>query len=297
MLEDIALKFVNQSEDTLPLVFLGLVVVGAIIAAVVTRSETEIARAPYFAYDALIVFFFSAVQIVWLQSIPAVAGGYLWVLMLISFVASIAAGFLFCCIAMARSRDAYGHGRMAFLGFIPIAQLWLLFKPSKNEISANRAPSIRLLSGGLGILTGLVFLAASAGVTVYIEEQSRRIEQKAQGDPASQQASIELMIRSNGLDETLRLMAAEAQTPIMVDEVTTLVRIEGDGTQLRRTYVVDLEGMRMTDGFRAESRNGICAWPAFEPILRAGGSIREVYVERSGREIGAVMVTRQNCGI
>jgi hypothetical protein len=39
-----------------------------------------------------------------------------------------------------------------------------------------------------------------------------------------------------------------------------------------------------------------CAWPAFEPTLRAGGSIRKVYLERGGREIGAVMVTRQECG-
>lgn len=141
-----------------------------------------------------------------------------------------------------------------------------------------------------------MLFAASVGVTVYIEEQGRRMEQQAQTEPASQQTGIEFMIRSNGLEETLQLMSAESQTPITVDDVTTLARIEADGTQLRRTYIVDLEGMTMTEEFRVGSRNGICAWPAFEPILRAGGSIREVYVERSGREIGAIMVTRDECG-
>ena len=296
MLEDIAIQFVNQSEDTLKQIGLGLTVVGAIIAAIVTRSKTEITRAPYFAHSALILFCVSAVQVVWLQSIPAITGGYLSVLALISLAASIAGGFFFCRLAMARSRDVYGHGRMAFLAFIPITNFWLLLKSSKHKMPANRVPTIPLLSGGLGVLTGFVLLAASVGVTVYIEEQGRRMEQQAQTEPALQQAGIEFLIRSNGLEETLRLMAAESQTPITVDEVTTLARIEADGTQLRRTYIVDLEGMTMTDNFRAGIRNGICAWPAFDPILRASGSIREVYVERSGREIGAVMVTDQDCG-
>ena len=112
----------------------------------------------------------------------------------------------------------------------------------------------------------------------------------------SEHAWVDSMIRSNGLEDTLRLMAAETQTPITVDEVTTLARIEADWTQLRRTYIVDLEGMVMTEEFRSRILNGICAYPAFEPILRANGSFREVYVERDGHEVGAVMVTREECG-
>ena len=184
-----------------------------------------------------------------------------------------------------------------FLAFIPIANLWLLVARSKNEMSANRVPTIRLLSGGLGVLTGFCLLAAAGGVNVYLKEQARMLEQEAQSEPLSDQAVIDDMIRSNSLEKTLRALAAEAaaETPIAIDEVTTLVRIEAAGMQLRRTYIVEISGGRVTEEHRAGSSDAICAWPPFQPILRAGGTIREVYVERNGREIGAVMVTRNDC--
>lgn len=168
------------------------------------RTKVEMARTTYFAYSALILFLASAVQVVWLQSIPAATGGYLWVLMVISLAASIASGYFVCCIAMARSRDAYGTARRAFLAFIPIANFWLLFTRSKDEASTNRASTIPLFSAALGVLTGFVLLSATVGVTVYIKEQLRLIEQRVETEPAS--IVIESMIRSNGLEETLRLM-------------------------------------------------------------------------------------------
>ncbi len=108
---------------------------------------------------------------------------------------------------------------------------------------------------------------------------------------------IEFMIRSEGLEATLRAMTADSQTPITVDEVTTLARIEADGTQLRRTYVVDLEAVSITDEFRAGIENGICAYGPFIPLLRAGATIREIYVKPDGAPIGAHMVTRDVCGL
>lgn len=296
MLDTIAIQFINQSEDSLRAIDFGLILIGAIIAAVSSQSKVELARVPYFALSALIFFLVSVVQIVWLQPRLALAGGYLWVLVLISMVASVAGGFFLCRIAMARSRDAYGYGRRAFLAFIPIANFWLLLTPSKNALSGYRAPTIPMLRGGLGALTGCVLMAAAIGVAAYIEAYGRQMEQRARTEPTSNQAGIEFMIRSYGLEGTLRRLVDESQMPITVDNVTTLAQIEAVGAQLRRTYVVDLEDMTMTDEFRQGSRNDICGHPPFTSLIRAGGAIQEVYVERSGREIGAIMVTRQECG-
>ena len=80
----------------------------------------------------------------------------------------------------------------------------------------------------------------------------------------------------SALEDFLRPGARSHHTPITVDEVTTHARVEAAWTQLRRTYVVDRAGMTLTEEFLAHSRNGICAWPAFEPILRAGGSTANV---------------------
>ena len=296
MLEEVAIRYVSQQETTLQGIALGLIIFGAVIAAISTRSKVEIARAPYFAYGALILFGFSAAQLVWLLSGNAIAGGYLWFLMAMSLSASATAGYFFCLVAMARSRDAYGHGSMSILAFIPIANFWLLLTRSKTDVSPNRAKTARLLTGGLGVLSGFILFVASIGVNAYIEYQGREMEIPAEIGSDTQKTAVDSIIRSHGIEEALRLLAAEVETPFAVDEVTSLARVEADGLQLRRTYVVNIEGWRMTEEFRSSSRNGICAWPPFEPILRARGSVREVYVESGGREIGSVMVTRYECG-
>ncbi len=54
MLEDIALRYVDQSESNLRGIGYGLLILGAIIAGIVNKSKDELARAPYFAYSALI---------------------------------------------------------------------------------------------------------------------------------------------------------------------------------------------------------------------------------------------------
>lgn len=297
MIEDLAVKFVVEGGESFELIGYGLLIAGAIIAAIAVRSEAEIARAPYFAYSAVIGFAISAVQIVWLLTVPAVAGGYLSLIVAVWFASLIVGGYFLCDIAMARSRDAYGHARMGFLAFIPVANFWLLLTPSKNKMSANRAPTIPLLSGGLGVLTGFVALAATVGVNVYLGEQARVMEQAADGNPSSQQAGIEQLIRTEGLEETLRVMAAgaEAETPISIDDVTVLSRVEAHGIMLRRTYSVDLVGMEMTEELRSAVREAVCDWPPFQALFQAGGAVQEVYVEPGGRDIGVLTITQAEC--
>lgn len=296
MLEGIAFKFISQSESSLNGLSYGLTVVGAVIGAFLIRSKTEMARAPYFAYSALIVFLASAAQFVWLQTFPAMAGGYLWLLVLTSVATALISGFTLCSIAKARSRDAYGHARLAALAFIPVANFWLLLTPSKNRELSSGASTPSLVTGPIGVVTGFVLLAAAAGVTGFFKQQMRQLGEQSQVDPAAQQAGVEFAIRSNGLEGALKIMAEQAGTPIKVDDRTTLARIDAEGTQLRRTIVFDVEGATMTDDMRQKGINLLCANPPFAPLFRAGATIREVYVERSGREIGSITITPQECG-
>jgi hypothetical protein len=119
LLENLAINYLDQPEETLNAIGYGLVILGAVVAGATNRSKAELARVPYFTYSALVLLLVSAVQLVWLQTFPAMMGGYLWVLMAISLAAPIVGGYFFGKLAMARSRDAYGHGRMAALAFIP----------------------------------------------------------------------------------------------------------------------------------------------------------------------------------
>ncbi len=121
MLEDIAIQYVSQTEDSLRLISYVITIAGAVAAATFHKSSAELRRAPYFAYSGLLFFIAAASQLVWFGSISAMTGGFLWVLTLMDVIVGLGVGYAIGIIAMARSRDAFGHARMAALAFIPIA--------------------------------------------------------------------------------------------------------------------------------------------------------------------------------
>ena len=218
MLEELALQYVNQDEGDLRLIGYGFAVVGGVLAGLTHKSSHGLARAPYFACSALLVLLAVVLRLVWLGSFPAMAGGYLWVFVLVDVLVSIALGYGIGVIAMARSRDAYGHSRLAFLAFIPFANFWLLLTPSKVALSLNRTPTIPLLAGGLGVVTGFVLL----GLSSFIGFEGERMAQDALNDSAVQEIGLDFMIQAEGLEATLQQMAAEVSSQ-RVDEITTLL--------------------------------------------------------------------------
>ena len=294
MLEEIAIQYVNQTEDSLRLISYGITIAGAFVAAIFHKSSAELRRAPYFAYSGLLFFIAAASQLVWFGSIPAMTGGFLWVFMLVDVVVGLGAGYAFGIIAMARSRDAYGHARMAVLAFIPIANFWLLLTPSKSDVSANRAPTIRLLTGALGGLTGFVLLFAGVALGAFIQVETNRMVAEAENDPAMQRAGIDMMLRGQGLEETLRQMAAEVPSQ-RVDETTTLLRVLGDGTTLRYVYEVSTSPDALPMSMRMGLVQQNCSYEALRPVIEAGATVEHVYQRTDDSEIGVVTITRDIC--
>lgn len=294
MLEEIAVQYVSQTEGSLRLISYGIIIAGAVVAAIFHKSSAELRRAPYFAYSGLLSFIAAASQLVWFGSIPAMTGGFLWVFMLVDVVVGLGVGYAFGTIAMARSRDAYGHARMAALAFIPIANFWLLLTPSKNDVSACRGPTIPLLTGALGVLTGIVLLVAGVALGAFIQVESNRMVAEAENDPAMQRASIEMMLRGQGLEETLRQMAAEVPSQ-RIDETTTLLRVFGDGTTLRFIYEVSTNPDALPMSMRIGLVRRNCTYVALRPVIGAGATVEHLYQRTDGSEIGVVTVTRSIC--
>ena len=231
MLEDLALQYSELPEDQMRQLSYGLLILGGIIGGLTYRSVTEIRRAHYFALSGLIFLCVAVVTFGGMAFIvQAFVGGFFWVIVGAEMLASVVGGFFLARIAADRSRDAYGHGRMAALAFIPLANFWLLLTLSKNETSANRAPTIPLLAGGLGVLSGFVLLAAGIGLSSYAQvDGMRRVEEAA----AAGVFNVAM------LDRTLATMAAEVQMPMAVDETTTMISMQSDSSELRIVYTVD----------------------------------------------------------
>lgn len=288
MFENLAYQYSDLPEDQVRSIGYGLIIVGGLVGGLTNRSITEIRRAHYFALSGLIflcmaVVTYSGMTVV----VSAIVNEVYWVVVAADMLAAVIGGFFFARIAADRSRDAYGHGRMAPLAFIPFANLWLLLTPSKNEISANRSPAIPLLTGGLGVLSGFFLLSAGVGFSVYAQEDGkRRVEEAATAG----------VFNVAMLDRNLATMAADVQTPIVVDETTTLVRMASQGPELRYVYTVDPPPDFLPPDMRIGLIRQNCSFDGLTAVLDAGAVIKHVYNRIDGTEIGVVEVTRQVCG-
>ena len=93
--------------------------------------------------------------------------------------------------------------------------LWLLATRSKNEVSANRIPTIPLLTDGRGVVSGIVMIVAGVYLSAYAEvEVERRV---AEAGTEQQSVLLASLIRSQGLEAALQQMAAEVPTPQQVE--------------------------------------------------------------------------------
>jgi hypothetical protein len=296
-LEEIAIRYVSLEESELRGIFTLFAILGGVLSALTRTIGYELARAPYFAYSMLIYLFVTATQLVWLGSINAMLGGYLFALMAVDVVAGVLCGYALAGIATARSRNAFGHGRAAALAFIPLANLVLLFaRPRANSVAGSGA--IPLMSGGLGVLSGFLCLIGTVTLSAYITTESQRlVDQAAATNPAFQTRSLETGIAGLGVNETLRQLASEVPVPETLDEVTTLVRVEADGDTLRYVYELSEEVTSIPFSMRVSLVNSNCRLPFFEPIFKADGNIQHLYLGKDGSEIGRVDVTRQACGL
>lgn len=288
MLEDLALQYSEWPEGQIRALSYGLVILGGIIGGLSNRSLVELRRAPYFALSSFVFLGVTTATFTGMAFIvQALAGGLFWTIVGLEMLALAAGGFFIARIAAARSRDAYGHARMAALAFVPLANLWLLLDRSKSELSVNRTPTIPLLTGGLGVLSGFVLLGAGIGLSSYAQVEGQRRIEKAVAEGVFDQAL---------LDRTIATMAVEVDTPLVVDETTTLVRMAAEGVELRYVYDVDPPADFLPTDIRMGLLQQNCTYEGLAGVVDAGAIIRHVYLRKDGGQIGVVEVTRQACG-
>lgn len=161
--ELVALHYFTYAENdayNLPIIYLF-----AIIFGITTKVNYRLQRGTYFLNSAFIVFLSSVSGGIFFLSFHALVNGYLFLIILLDIIIWAVAGYLFVIVAKARSNDAYGHSRYAALAFIPFANLWLLFTPSKDEF----APKMTALTSGVAaVLIGLIVTIAGRGLGVAI---------------------------------------------------------------------------------------------------------------------------------
>ena len=132
-LELLAFDYLTYAENdayNLPIVYIFAIVFGFI-----KKVDFRLQRGTYFLNSAFIIFLASIASGIYFLSFDAILNGYLFAIVLLDIIIWAVVAYLFLVIAKARSNDAYGHSRYAVLSFIPLANLWLVFVPSKDEFA------------------------------------------------------------------------------------------------------------------------------------------------------------------
>lgn len=287
MLEDLAYAYADTSAATSIAINYGCLVLGGLIGGLTDRSGRELSRAPYFAFTGLLIAGLSLFGLIEVQFlVGAMVNRVLWLLLALELSALAVVGFLAARIALARSRHATGDGSLAFLAFIPVANLYLLFKARPADWPPSPADAGHALNGGMGVVLGLV-AAAGSGL----------LDRAA---TASTERNMALAAESGDLDraflpDLLRNIAAGEATPQTVDEFTTLTSITPGDATLDYRYVVDLRGQKLSDGVRALVIEKSCSNEILGRVFRAGGTVTMAYDTPDGTNLLTVDMTEATC--
>lgn len=295
MLEALAISFTNQSEAALMALGVGVSLAGFVLALWMRRNSLwSLRRVPYFLAFAGIFVLSSALPLAWLATFEAMKYGVLWLLVASIFLGIAAFGYVYGVISHARSISERGNGGSAWMAFVPLANFVLLFKAPLQKDETRSAG--RMAGNFAGVVLGLFLLALGQGITkVRDNALNNMIERAGAGAGAELQSiSTEAMLRAQGLETTLRQMAAEVPSQ-KVDETTTLLRVEARDKTLRYVYRVDTDAQNLPESVRRGLINRNCTYEALAPVIQAGATIEHFYGRPDGAELGTVTITQAIC--
>lgn len=296
MLEDLAIKLVDSGASTLRLTTLAATLIGFGGALLFNRrSPTELERIPYFALLLLLLILHLAVIFSFVLSINAAANGLLTALVAANLISLVVIGYFVGHLSLARSRNAFGTGKYAFLAPIPILNLILLLHSPKSEENSNHLAVNRRLRGAAGSILGIVLLAAySVGLVAINNGASGRVAMRI----TTPENATAFLLESRGVEGTLKKMMRQANPtlPEQVDDVMRLAHLSAKGKRLQRTYVITLDNVTLTEEFARETKKVVCSVKGLVLLMRHGAVIEEVYKNRHGNLLGRFPVTHKACG-
>ena len=196
----------------------------------------------------------------------------------------------------ARSRHISGDTSRAALGFIPFANLWLMFKGGGTHgAGVERKPRStlsRFVFDPLLIVAALCTLILSQGI-------DKALENTPYYDASDSQILTNLIAESQTLKESFATEArlSGAQLPIRIDESTVLSEIEARGETLTLTYDVDSEIVGFRPDFKTMLAQLQCAPEMFGADIARGGIVEMIYRDTNGRVIEAFKITQNDCAL
>lgn len=222
----------------------------------------------------------------------AIKNDYLSVLVALMFGYMILVGVFTGLCAAARSVDAYGVPGKWVLGFIPIANLALLFAQPQEK---RQTGFVRLAGNTVIIALSFLMMGLGKGISTSAAKQVDVIVQAIQNDPQVQNKALRYAVQANGLEETLREAAKEVQVPTKVDSITTLTGAESNNDTIRFIYGISDQSFTFSKTAQEMVTNRWCKNTNFTSLMGIGATIEGRYVSQDGQHLGEVKISTALC--
>ena len=289
MFEILMYRYGALPQTTMIGIALGLMLLGGTIGLLTLKSDSRLLRSVYFFQLSAFTALFSASKAVWLLFVPAITGGYSGLILLVDLGGDVLFGLAVIAAALARSRDAYGHGRRAWLVFVPIANLFLLFTPSHDAPPTGQKPA------NLGaIVAGLVLAGLGRWTSAYIDQQTAAEIVRMPTDTSFVAAMRDLRIRADGIEAALDDQVVAEGAPYQVEPDLLLASLTRDGQQLRYVFVLDdPTATALNPDYVKLATTRFCG--AVLHYLTNGATAHLRYVRPDGVELGTLLITLDAC--
>lgn len=269
-----------------------IMVLAAAIAVAATQYEWRVGRAKYFLLLGLIWFLAGLSNLVPIAVPGAVKGQYLGPVVILIYALLVPLGALAGIFSAARSLDVYGTRNKWIYGFIPIANLVLLFgKPQERRPGG----AMRAIASTGMVLAGLLLIAMGTGIEKSAARSVEQARARMADDPVAQRMAIRLEIKANGMQSALREFASGIAVPLKVDAISTIIDVPVKANTL--TYVYEVTGSNLNFGHSWNDimMNSMCTSDNFSELITLGAVISRRYLDPSKNLLGEVTASTPLC--
>lgn len=287
-------QFFLLDEPVMMALFFALGIAGGVAGPFLFEVRLAFRRVVYFWWFACLNLALVISQLIWLAAPAAAEMGHLSVVVMAGLATFFLFGLGLYYGSAARSNHIDATTSNAWLGFVPFANLWLMFKAGDPalKLGPERSTFARYVLDPVLVVLAILVLATA---NVAADASDKLLESRTADATALQN----LVSQGQTVSELFALEAAASSKdlPVRIDELTILSRVEARGDTLWMRFEVERENASFKPEFKSMLADQQCAPDMFASAVARGGKLALAYYGPDGSLIDEFVIAREDCGL
>jgi hypothetical protein len=292
-MESVAYAFADNGVWIPRIAGWAIMLLGGFLYSIRPRFDFRLKRSSYFLLTSVVGVLVAIGEFMFLADPEAMAGEWFFWLVVANQFVHFVLGYTLGVISVARSLDGYGTRTRWILGFIPLVNLVLFFKPSDKGLS-EQPVFLRRASAFAMVLVGIALFGLVREIRA---DRGDMIVQRFKSSPVGSQARTKLLearAKARGLKETLENVASGVHIPKKLDKITTLIALNAADDSIEYVYSVDTQLTSLPESFIKLVSVKYCG-SDLRPMVNIGATIKATYKTETGVSLGSLSVDKAKC--